>query len=39
MMVETVKRLAEIRGTDTEHIAELTTRNFERLCLMRGGLH
>jgi len=34
MMVETVKRLAEIRGTDAAHIAELTTRNFERLCLM-----
>ena len=32
-MVETVRKLAEIRGTDSERIAELTTANFERLCL------
>jgi len=32
-MTETVRRLAEVRGTTAEHIAELTTTNFERLCL------
>lgn len=32
-MVETVKRLAEVRGTTPEHIAAITTANFERLCL------
>ncbi|MDQ1473736.1 MAG: TatD DNase family protein [Bryobacterales bacterium] len=32
-MAETVKRLAEVRGTTPEHIAEITTANFERLCL------
>lgn len=32
-MVETVRALAEIRGADAEWIADLTTRNFERLCL------
>jgi TatD DNase family protein len=31
-MVETVRRLAEIRGATPERIAELTTRNFDRLC-------
>ena len=30
-MLETVRRLAEIRGVAPEHIAEVTTRNFERL--------
>jgi TatD DNase family protein len=35
MMVETVLRLAEVRGTDAEHIAAVTTRNFERLCRTR----
>ena len=33
MMIETLKKLAEIRGTTPEQIAELTTANFERLCL------
>jgi TatD DNase family protein len=35
-VVETVKRLAEIRGVSPEHIADVTTANFERLCL-RGA--
>ena len=30
-MVDTVRRLAEVRGCTPEHIAEVTTRNFERL--------
>ena len=30
-MVETVRRLAEVRGVAPEHIAEITTANFERL--------
>ena len=30
-MVETVRRLAEVRGTTPGHIAEATTANFERL--------
>jgi TatD DNase family protein len=30
-MVETVRRLAEVRGRTAEEIAELTTRNFEQL--------
>jgi TatD DNase family protein len=32
-MVETVRRLAEVRGVRPEHIAERTTGNFERLML------
>jgi TatD DNase family protein len=32
-VVETVKRLAEVRGRTVGEIAELTTSNFERLCL------
>jgi len=32
-MLETVRRLAEVRGESAEHIAETTTRNFERLML------
>jgi TatD DNase family protein len=35
-VVETVRRLAEVRNRTPEEIAELTTRNFEGLCL-RGG--
>ena len=31
-MVETVRRLAEVRGVTSEHIAFVTTENFERLC-------
>jgi TatD DNase family protein len=31
-MSETVRRLAEVRGTTPEHIAAVTTANFERLC-------
>jgi len=30
-MVETVQRLAEVRGVAPEHLAEVTTGNFERL--------
>jgi TatD DNase family protein len=30
-IVETVRRLAEVRGVAPEHIAEITSRNFERL--------
>ncbi len=33
MMVETAKKLAEVRGTTVEHIARITTANFETLCL------
>lgn len=32
-MVETVRRLAELRGVTPERIAEVTTENFERLML------
>ncbi len=32
-LIETVRRLAEVRGVTTEAIAAATTRNFERLCL------
>jgi TatD DNase family protein len=30
-VVETVRRLAEVRGSAPEAVAEATTRNFERL--------
>ncbi|HWF10286.1 MAG TPA: TatD family hydrolase [Bryobacteraceae bacterium] len=33
MMVETVRKLAEVRETNPEAIAALTAANFERLCL------
>jgi TatD DNase family protein len=33
-MVETVRRLAEVRGSTLEEIANLTTENFETLCLL-----
>ncbi len=32
-ITETVRKLAEVRGTTAEHIARITTSNFERLCL------
>jgi TatD DNase family protein len=31
-IVETVRRLAELRGWSPEHAADVTTRNFARLC-------
>lgn len=34
-VVNTVRRLAEVRGTTEEGIAEATTRNFRELCLRR----
>jgi TatD DNase family protein len=33
MMVETAKKLAEVRGTSVEHIAQVTAANFGKLCL------
>jgi len=33
MMVETLNKLAEVRGTTPEHVAGITNANFERLCL------
>jgi TatD DNase family protein len=36
-VVETVRRLAQVRGASVEEIADLTTRNFERLCFGRGS--
>jgi TatD DNase family protein len=33
-LVETVRRLAAVRGVDEQEIALATTRNFERLCLL-----
>jgi TatD DNase family protein len=32
-MVETARKLAELRGESVESIADLTTANFRRLCL------
>jgi TatD DNase family protein len=34
-VVDTVRRLAEVRASTPEQIAHLTTGNFERLCLQR----
>jgi TatD DNase family protein len=36
-ILETVRTLAEVRGTSPQAIAEATTRNFERLCLRALG--
>jgi TatD DNase family protein len=36
-IVETVRKLAELRGTTPEAIAEASTRNFETLCLRGLG--
>jgi len=35
-MVETARRLAEVRGVTTERISELTNANFALLCLQRA---
>ena len=35
-MVDTVRRLAEVRSVTPERVAELTRGNFERLCLPSG---
>jgi TatD DNase family protein len=32
-MIETARKLAEVRNTSVSHIADVTTNNFERLCL------
>jgi TatD DNase family protein len=38
-MPGTAAKLAELRGTTPEHIAQITTANFESLIHRRGGLH
>jgi len=35
-LLETVRRLAEVRGSTPEAIADLTTRNFRKLCLLHA---
>jgi TatD DNase family protein len=35
LMIETARKLAEVRETTQEHIAAITTANFEKLCLTR----
>jgi TatD DNase family protein len=36
-VVEVIRRLAEVRGRTAEEMAEVTTRNFEQVCLPRGS--
>jgi TatD DNase family protein len=36
-LVETARKLAQIRGIPVEEVAAVTTRNFERLCLRYTG--
>jgi len=35
-VIETARRLAEVRGQTIEEVAAMTADNFERLCLRRG---
>ncbi len=35
----TAEKIAELRGVSLEEVAEITTRNFERLFLVRNALH
>jgi TatD DNase family protein len=39
MMVETAKTLAALRNTTPERIAEITSTNFEQLCLRPGNVN
>jgi len=36
-LVETARKLAEVRGIPAEELADVTTRNFERLCMRYTG--
>ena len=38
MIVETLRKLAEVRSSTAEAVAQLTTRNFNRLCVRKPSL-